>query len=318
MPALRHLKLFSETDLPLPANYKDDYATRSDAARQQEMEIRQHTYPAFDLKFPPDTGNSRDFKFWQGEYDRFTPEQRATWDDAYRKENLKLAQLIENGRALDEYKYQRYIKDYLRCVTAIDENVGRILDYLDAEGLRNNTIVIYTSDQGFFLGEHGWFDKRFMYEEALRMPLLVRYPDKIKSGQEDTHLVLNIDFAPTLLDFAGIPVPPQMQGISLRPLLSGDAAPDWRREIYYHYYEYPGWHMVKKHYGIRTERYKLIHFYDDIDAWELYDLRQDPAEMRNRFDEPAYKPLADSLTGKMTHLIEVFGDTTVPAEAMTR
>jgi arylsulfatase A-like enzyme len=312
MPALRHLGMFRDHDLPVPDNFFDDYATRSDAARQQEMEVRNHTFPAFDLKFPPDPDDSTDYEYWETQYRRFTPQQRTIWDSAYNEENKKLSSLDPGSKAMSLYKYQRYIKDYLRCIAAVDENVGRILDYLDDHDLAKNTIVIYTSDQGFFLGEHGWFDKRFIYEEALRMPLLIRFPAAIRAGSRDDHLVLNTDFAPTLLDFAGISVPVDMQGRSFVPLTGQRPVPDWRRNIYYHYYEFPGWHMVKKHYGIRTERYKLIHFYDDIDAWELYDLRADPSEMNNIYGLPRSASLADSLRDELRSLITALGDTTVP------
>ncbi len=312
MPAVRHLMLFNDKDLPVPDNFFDDYTSRSDAARQQEMEIGRHTFPAFDLKLNPDSADSTDYAFWESQYQRFTPEQKTAWDAYYTSENKKLTGLVPDSPEMSLYKYQRYIKDYLRCVIAIDENVGRMLDYLEKNDLRENTIVIYTSDQGFFLGEHGWFDKRFMYEEALQMPLMIRYPAGIPAQGSDSHLVLNIDFAPTLLDYAGMEIPPDIQGQSLRKLLSGDPDPDWRNEIYYHYYEYPGWHMVKKHYGMRTNRYKLIHFYDDIDAWELFDLRKDPSEMYNIYNQSENKLLIDSLKSRLEELITAYGDTTVP------
>ncbi|GAH87421.1 unnamed protein product, partial [marine sediment metagenome] len=199
------------------------------------------------------------------------------------------------SEALKKWKYQRYIKDYLRCIASIDDNVGRLLDYLDGSLLAKNTIVIYTSDQGFYLGEHGWFDKRFMYEESLRMPLLVRYPKEIKAGSVNDDIVLNLDFAPTLLDFAGVSKPADMQGRSFCQVLQGSTPQDWRTSMYYHYYEYPGWHAVKRHYGVRTKRYKLIHFYYDIDAWELYDLQKDPNELNNIYDNPTYADVVKKL-----------------------
>jgi len=192
-------------------------------------------------------------------------------------------------------KYQTYIKDYLACVKSVDNNVGRVLDYLDKKGLAENTIVIYTSDQGFYLGEHGWFDKRFMYEESLRMPFLVRYPELIKGGSENNDIITNIDFAPTLLEAAGIATPTDVQGNSFLRNLTGNTPSDWQTSMYYHYYEFPFWHHVQPHYGIRTDRYKLIHFYYSVDAWEFYDLQNDPNELDNLVDVPEFALLIDSL-----------------------
>jgi len=210
---------------------------------------------------------------------------------------------------LKKWKYQRYIKDYLRCIASVDDNIGRVLEYLDQNNLSENTIVVYTSDQGFFLGEHGWFDKRFMYEEAFRMPLLVRYPKEIKSGSHSDDIVQNLDFAPTFLDFAGCEIPPDMQGRSLKPVLQGNSPSGWRQSAYYHYYEYPAVHAVKRHYGIRTKRYKLIHFYYDIDAWELYDLQNDPKEMNNMYNKLEDATLVKELKSKLQELRELYQDT---------
>ncbi len=185
--------------------------------------------------------------------------------------------------------YQRYIKDYLMCIESVDENIGRVMDYLEKNGLAENTIVVYTSDQGFYLGEHGWYDKRFMYEESMRTPLIVRYPKKGNKGVVSKELVQNIDFAATFLECAGVDVPEDMQGRSLLPLLKDGKAENWRDALYYHYYEYPGIHAVKRHYGVRTDRYKLIHFYHDVNKWELYDLKNDPSEMNNIYSKPESK-----------------------------
>jgi arylsulfatase A-like enzyme len=210
--------------------------------------------------------------------------------------------------------YQRYIKDYLSCVQSVDENIGRLLEYLGKNNLLENTLIIYASDQGFFLGEHGWYDKRFMYEESLSMPLVLRYPSQVPAGSVSKELVLNLDLAPTLLAAAGIAIPADMQGSSLWSLVgnekrSGEGS-GWRKGIYYHYYEYPyGAHKVKRHYGIRTDRYKLIHFYNDIDAWELYDLKSDPREVTNLYSQPAFKELADSLKKELNNLRELYKDT---------
>ena len=205
-------------------------------------------------------------------------------------------------------EYQLYMKDFMRCVWGVDETVGRMLDYLKETGLDKNTIVIYSSDQGFYLGEHGWFDKRFMYEESLRMPLLVRYPGIVAPGSVSDEITVNIDFAPTFLDFADTPIPSDMQGRSLRPILEGNTLQDWRESMYYHYYAYPFTHSVKRHYGIRTKRYKLIHFYYDIDAWELYDLERDPRELNNVYGNPAYASVLRELTAELDRLRKQYGD----------
>ena len=292
-PDAKHAKMYDGLDIPEPATFNDDYKTRTDAARQQEMTIEHHLTPG-DLKVkPPENLAGEKLAKWNrkgvhGEY--WSPSTELT------------------GPALKKWKYQRYIKDYLRCIASIDDNVGRMLDYLDTAGLAENTIVIYTSDQGFYLGDHGWFDKRFMYEESLRMPLLVRYPRQIRASTVNDDIVLNLDFAPTLLDFAGVSKPADMQGRSFRPVLQGRAPADWRKSMYYHYYEYPGWHAVKRHYGVRTKRYKLIHFYYDIDAWELYDLQKDPNELNNLYDVPAYADTVKKLKAELRRLRNQFGD----------
>jgi len=320
MPAPRHLTMFQGEDLPEPPTLQDDYATRSAAAREQELEIGRHMFLGMDLKLPVEyvaqfsTDNALIAGFdavgaWQKILENLTLEQRATWERAYGPENAAFLGAPPQGERLLRWKYQRYIKDYLRCVASVDESVGRVLDYLDSSGLAASTLVVYTSDQGFFLGEHGWFDKRFMYEESAGMPLLLRYPEGITAGVTRNELVLNLDLAPTLLDLAGVTVPDYMQGASLRGLLRGGAAGVWRQALYYHYYEYPhGWHAVKRHYGIRTPSYKLIHFYDDIDAWELYDLQRDPQELRNLIDSPAHRHLVDSLRTVLGGLQRDLGD----------
>ena len=194
------------------------------------------------------------------------------------------------GKELISWKYQQYMRDYLATIVAVDENIGRLLGYLEKNGELDNTIIIYTSDQGFFLGEHGWFDKRFMYEECQRMPLVIRYPKAIKAGSVSSAIAMNVDFAPTLLDFAGVDIPADIQGQSLRTILEngGKTPADWRKAAYYHYYEYPAEHSVKRHYGIRTADFKLIHFYNDVDEWEMYDLKNDPSELNSVFGKPEY------------------------------
>jgi len=312
MPDEKHLSMYDGTDIPQPETFYDDYSTRSDAARQQEMSITGHMNYAWDLKI---LGMSKSEEEDWGEkslkrqLERLTPEQLSAWNSAYDPKNEAFRKANLKGKALDNWKYQRYIKDYLRCIASVDDNIGRVLDYLDEAGFSENTIVVYTSDQGFYLGEHGWFDKRFMYEESLRMPLLIRYPKEVKEGTVNSDLVQNLDFAETFLDFGGAQVPEEMQGCSLRPVLQGTAPGDWRESIYYHYYEYPAVHSVKRHYGIRTQRYKLIHFYHDIDAWELYDLKQDPNELNNLYDNPDYSEIVGDLKKELTALREKYGDT---------
>jgi arylsulfatase A-like enzyme len=190
----------------------------------------------------------------------------------------------------------------------VDDNVGRLLDYLDKEGLADNTVVFYTSDQGFYLGDHGWFDKRFMYEESLRMPLVVRFPGRTKPGSVNRDMVQNLDFAPTFLDVAGVEIPSDMQGKSFRRILGGKTPANWRQSIYYHYYEYPAVHSVKRHYGVRTQGYKLIHFYHDIDAWELYDMAKDPRELNNVYDDPANAKVVKELKSELAKLQKLYGD----------
>ncbi len=214
------------------------------------------------------------------------------------------------GKDLVSWKYQQYMRDYLATTLAVDEGIGKILKYLEEIGELDNTIIIYTSDQGFFLGEHGFFDKRFMYEECQRMPLVMRYPKMIEAGSVTSAMSMNVDFAPTFLDIAGIDIPSEIQGRSLLSVLShkGQTPEDWRESVYYHYFEYPAEHSVKRHYGIRTNRYKLIHFYNDIDEWEMYDLLNDPKEMNNLYDQPEYMKLQQKLTDILIHNRELYKD----------
>jgi arylsulfatase A-like enzyme len=311
MPDARHLGMYEGENRPIPETFEDDYATRSAAAREQEMRVADHLTLGYDLKLEPDDTpeEAKIRKEWEGIMARLTPEERRRFEEAYRRDNEAFRKADPKGRELAEWKYQRYIRDYLRCIASVDDNVGRVLDYLDAEGLARDTVVVYTSDQGFYLGEHGWFDKRFMYEESLRMPLIVRYPREIRPGVNDKDLVLNLDFAETFLDYAGVPAPPEMQGRSLRGVLRGETPRDWRTSIYYHYFEYPAVHSVKRHYGVRTGRYKLIHFYYDIDAWELYDLEKDPHELRNVHGDPAYAGVLSRMKAELDRLRRLYGDT---------
>jgi arylsulfatase A-like enzyme len=248
---------------------------------------------------------------------RLTPKQLADWNAAYDPKNEAFKKAFGQGdestfstekkREIAHWKFNRYIKDYLRTIKSVDDGVGEVLDYLEKNGLAENTIVVYTSDQGFYLGEHGWFDKRFMYEQSFRTPLLVRYPKEIKPGTTIDKLVQNLDFAPTLLEYAGVTIPKEMQGESFRKLVSGESG-EWRDAVYYTYYEYPSVHMVKRHYGVATERYKLMHFYYDVDEWEMYDLKTDPQELKNIYDDPEYADIKKMMHERLQELRTKYGD----------
>ncbi|ADY52368.1 sulfatase [Pseudopedobacter saltans DSM 12145] len=336
LPAQRHLGMFDDKTFVEPSNLLDDYSNRGKAAKEQLMNISKDMWDAWDLKLASSRdldslskvpksnfvdGKEDDFthandktldhqRFFQV-FDRMTPEEKAAWTKVYDKRVEEYKRLNLKGDELTRWKYQQYMKDYLACVVAVDENVGRLMDYLEKEGELDNTIIVYTSDQGFFLGEHGFFDKRMMYEECLRTPLLIRYPNGIKKGLVSDALAMNVDFAPTLLDYAGVKIPKDMQGKSLKPVIDNDGKvlAKWRDAVYYHYYEYPSWHMVKRHYGIRTNRYKLIHFYNDIDEWELYDLEKDPKEMNNVYNNTAYANVVKMMHAKMKKLQKQYKDT---------
>ena len=320
MPAVDDLDIVSAAGIPLPDNFFDDYAGRP-AAREADMRIAD-MFLSYDMKLQPDDyetetgsggGGGREetvnqaLKAWQDAYARLSPAQKAVWDRFYDRVNAGYQQVKDDPEALARWKYRRYLHDYLATVRAVDMNIGRVLDYLDAEGLYENTIVIYTSDQGFYLGEHGWYDKRFMYEESLRTPLLLRYPAAIRAGQQIDELIQNLDLAPTLLDFAGAPIPAGMQGLSLKSLLNGTKPGNWRDALYYHYYQYPAWHMVNPHYGIRSVTHKLIHFYT-MDHWELYDLQRDPQELDNRYHHPDYAQVRTLLHKRLGQLQEQYDD----------
>lgn len=317
MPKLEDLSEDGDTTYALPKTFRDKYKGRP-AAASADMRISD-MYLSNDMKLQKDyypketgTGGNRENdgeKQWEDSYNRLTDEQQVAWDAYYQTINSNFKADKLKGKKLNEWKYQRYMNDYLKCIKAVDDNVGRLLDYLDANGLTENTIVVYTSDQGFYLGEHGWYDKRFMYEESLRTPLMIRYPKHIEKGSVATQLVQNIDYAPTFLDFAGVAIPTEMQGASLRNILIGKNQKDWRTSIYYHYYEYPeGWHGVRKHNGVRTERYKLVHFYGDMDYWELYDLQKDPMEMQNRYEDKGYALVRKELHEKLSELQKQYKD----------
>ena len=289
-PDPKHLHMYDDVTIPEPATLFDDYANRTSAAHLQEMAVATDL-TADDLKLVP-PGN-------------LTPEQLDVWMKAYGPKNRAFINAGLEGDELIRWKYQRYLKDYLRCIASVDDNVGRVLDYLDETGLADNTIVVYSSDQGFYLGDHGWFDKRWMYEESLRMPLLVRWPGVTEPGSTNGDLVQNLDFAETFLDIAGVEIPSDMQGESLVPLLGGETPENWRKSIYYHYHEFPGWHAVRRHYGVRTDRYKLIYYYG-IDEWELFDLKEDPDELASRYGDPNYAGVVRELKTELTRLREYY------------
>jgi len=310
MPAPRHFA-DEQRELPLPETFWDDYAGRP-AAAGQDMRIAD-MWLSLDLKLQQGhygrengTGGSETYdptEGWEDDYGRMTEEQRAAWDAHYDPIGEAFREAPPTGKALAEWKYQRYMQDYLGSVAAVDDGVGRLLDYLEENDLGENTVVVYTSDQGFYLGEHGWYDKRFMYEESLRTPLVIRYPAEISPGQVNDDLVLNLDMMPTLLDLAGVKIPPEMQGRSLRPLMTASPRPEWRDAIYYRYYEFPhGWHKVRPHYGVRTDRYKLIHFGGDMDVWELFDLQTDPNELKNVYGQDEYVTIQNQLHNRLNEL----------------
>lgn len=316
MPPTEYLNKYDDVQFPLPETFFDHYATRGAAAREQEMGIDADFMMGYDLKVPQLSYQSKaegsqkaDSLAWQLIYDRMNSAQQAAWEKAYRQKNDQIITAELAGEDMARWKYQRYLQDYLACIASLDDNIGRLLDYLEDQGLSENTIIVYTSDQGFYLGEHGWFDKRFMYEESLRMPLIVKYPKEIKASVNENDMALNLDFAPTFLDYAGVDIPGDMQGKSLRKVLASQTPPDWREAIYYRYYEYPAIHAVKRHYGIRTHRYKLIHFYYDVDEWELYDLEKDPHEINNLYNDAAYAELVKELKMKLDELQKQYKDT---------
>jgi len=294
-PDAKHAHMYDDVEIPEPATFNDDYHTRSAAAKEATMTIDRHL-TRNDLKLEPPPGlEGKELGQWR------------TGVDTEMEITVNGQKKLLTGEALKKWKYQKYIKDYLRCVASVDDNVGRLLDYLDQSGLSENTMVIYTSDQGFFLGDHNWYDKRFMYEESIKMPFLIRYPGKIKPGSVNDAMILNVDFAPTFLDCAGLPLPKDLQGRSFKPLLEGRTPKDWRSIWYYRYYHYPAHHRVQPHYGVRTERYKLI-FFNRIGEWELFDLRQDPDELNNVYAHRRYAGTVRKLKAEMTRLRQELDD----------
>ena len=319
-PRADKFKEFTKKTFPEPASLFDDYANRGTAAKTAEMNLLQHMMYSHDSKIRPETLAKMEGQVlpvveeypngFYGPYNRATPEQKAEYDPVLDSINDFF---YENWPKMTDtekmkWKYQRYMQDYLGSIASVDDNVGRLLDYLDESGLAENTIVIYTSDQGFYLGEHGWFDKRFIYDESFKTPLLVRWPGVVKAGSVETEMVQNLDFAQTMLSAAGIEPPNDMQGESLIPLLKGDKDHWTRDAVYYHYYEYPAVHMVKRHYGIVNKEFKLVHFYYDVDEWELYDRLKDPNEMNNVYTNPAYAETVKKLKKELKELRKKYKD----------
>ncbi len=303
-PGPKHLTMYDDVTIPEPPTLFDDYANRNPALKDNEMEIARHMMMDYDLKV---TGSQVKDALGRAmknpELARMTPEQRELWDAAYEPKNEAFRQANLTGVDLVRWKYQRYIKDYLRCVASIDDNIGRMLDYLDQARLADNTLVVYSSDQGFYLGEHGWYDKRWMYEESFRMPFVARWPGVIKSGTRTQALAQNIDFSPTFLEAAGVDVPQDIQGRSLTPLFKGQTR-GWRKSLYYHYYE-TGEHNVPRHDGVRTDRYKLIHYYDSGE-WELFDLERDPQELKSIYDDPAAGRIRKQMHAELERLRKLY------------
>lgn len=310
-PGPEHLTMYDDVEIPEPATLFDDYQGRTTAAAKTAMTIDHDFYGMYDLKLPEATFKTAPWEL--GPYKRMNADQKAKWDAAYGPKNKKFLDAMKAGQLTEkqivQWKYQRYIKDYLRCVASMDDNIGRVLDYLDESGLAKNTIIIYSSDQGFYLGDRGWYDKRWMYEESMHMPFVIRWPGVIKPGTQVTPMVQNIDYGPTFLEAAGVQVPQDMQGKSIVPLLKGETEVPWRKSIYYHYTESPSEHEVPFHYGVRTERYKLIHYYK-IDEWELFDLQNDPGETRSVYQHRDYINIVKDLTEELKRLRKHYQDNT--------
>lgn len=309
MPPLKYLDKFNDVTFKLPPTFYDDYLNKP-ALQRQSVTIKNDLDVRYDSKIPCDTCLVTKINSWApGEMEKelagLTSEQRKVWDAAYQKKYDEFKKLKTRDE-IARWQYQRYMEDYLRCIMSLDDNIGRVLKYLDDSGLAKNTIVVYMSDQGFYLGEHGLYDKRFMYEESFRTPMMIRFPQAVKPGNRLHEFILNLDVAPTLLDLAGIKVPADMQGESLKPLLQGKKVKTWRNEIYYHYYEKS--FNLTAHYGIRTRRYKLIHFYDPVDAWELYDLKKDPRETTNIYGDPSYQNEIAELKQRLKELQKKYKD----------
>lgn len=302
-PGPNELGTYTNVKFPEPETLFDDYSGMGTAEKTQDMTIEKTMRLEEDLKLYKDKSRMKNTGL-----NRMDSIQTAEWNATYDPIIEEFYSSEMSDRELVSYKYQRYLQDYLATIAGVDKSVGRVLEYLKQTGLDKNTVVIYASDQGFYLGEHGWFDKRFMFEESYRTPLLISWPGVTKPGTVNNDMVSNIDLAETFLDMAGIKIPRDMQGRSMVPILRGKTPSDWRKEHYYHYYEYPGPHMVKRHYGMSTDRYKLIHYYYDIDEWELYDLQADPLELKNVYNDPGYADVKKDLHSRLEKLMLKYGD----------
>ena len=310
LPELKYLHEYEDVTFPLPANFYDTYEGRP-AAAAQEMEIgnNDHMDIVYDTKMYRPGLQTRLSDNYTAMVGRLSGDERAQYDFFYDSLSVDFWQRHLEGRELAEFKYQRYMRDYAKVLKTLDDNVGRTLDYLRDAGLLDSTLVVYTSDQGFYMGEHGWFDKRFMYQESFSTPLVMLPPKGFEARGEIKEMVQNIDYAPTFLDLAGAPIPSDIQGTSLLPLLRGEHPKNWRKSLYYHYYEYPAEHSVKRHYGVATaDGWKLIHFYRDINEWELYDLNDDPSEMTNLYGRPGTEKVTKRLKKELVRLQKLYDD----------
>ena len=314
MPALRHLNLYDDVNIPEPTTLFDRYEDNAPPARFQELEIDRHMDLNYDLFVDltpefnqPPSQKRQDRSAWHN-MKRMSTEQLRQWRAAYGPKDAAFHEADLEGKDLVRWKFQRYAKNYLRCIKGVDESIGRLRDTLKELDLDENTIVIYSSDQGFYIGDHGWYDKRWMYEESLKMPFIAYWPGVTQAGSRNTMMIQNLDYGQTFLDMAGATIPEDMQGASLVPLLQGKTPANWRKSIYYHYYEYPSVHMVPRHYGIRTERYKLMHFYQFGEEWELYDLETDPDELTNIYGRNEYAQLSFDLKNQLSELQRHYED----------
>ncbi len=310
LPEIKYLRLYEDSTFALPATFYDDYAGRP-AAAAQEMEIgnNDHMDIVYDTKMYRPGITTRLSGAYLNMVGRLDSKDRAEYDYFYDSLAADFNNRKLTGKALAEFKYQRYMRDYAKVLKTLDDNIGRTLDYLEKAGLKDSTLVVYTSDQGFYMGEHGWFDKRFMYEESLNTPLVMSLPKGLQARGDIKEMVQNIDYAPTFLEIAGAPVPSDIQGVSLLPLLQGKHPKSWRKSVYYHYYEYPAEHSVKRHYGVRSsDGYKLIHFYNDINHWELFNLNADPSELHNIYGQPGTEKVTKRLMNELIRLQKQYDD----------
>ena len=320
MPALRHLPLYDDIKIPEPTTLFDKWEDNAPPARHQELEIDRHMDINYDLFLDltadyegAPSQKRQDRSAWRN-MKKMTKDQLSSWRAFYEPRDKAFHEANLSGKELVRWKFQRYAKNYLRCVRGVDDSVGKIQDTLKNLKLDDNTVVIYSSDQGFYIGDHGWYDKRWMYEESLMMPLIVKWPGVTKPDSRSVQMVQNLDYAQTFLEMAGAEIPSNMQGRSLVPILKNGKADDWRKSIYYHYYEYPSVHMIPRHYGIRTERYKLIHFYQFGNEWEMYDLKEDPDELTNIYGKADKKSLQKDLKEQLVAIRKFYDDNTDVSE----